>query len=83
MYSNFKISTNQCLTCNNEVLKQLGTLQGVFGAEINRIDGSVVVNHTDEISRESISQKLEELGWKEIRENEIEHDEPSEWGCVL
>jgi copper chaperone CopZ len=75
------------MTCNNEVLKQLGKLQGVFGAEIDRIDGKIVVNHTDEISRETISSKLDELGWKEIpQENTGEmpdYDEPSIWGCAL
>ena len=75
------------MTCNNEVLKQLGQLQGVFGAEIDRIDGRIEVNHTDEISREAISLKLDELGWKEIQqENAAEtpdYDEPSIWGCAL
>ena len=82
MYSTFIISISQCMTCNNEVLKQLGALRGVFGAEINRIDGRIVVNHTDEITRGDISQKLDELGWKELT-NEVAHDEPSEWGCAL
>lgn len=75
------------MTCNNEVLKQLGQLQGVFGAEIDRIDGRIVVNHTDEISREDISSKLDELGWKEIPQENTEeapdYDEPSIWGCSL
>jgi len=65
-------------------LKSLGTLRGVFGAEIDQINGQVVVNHTDEVSREEISSMLESLGYKEIKENqEIEPDEPSIWGCSL
>jgi copper chaperone CopZ len=82
MYSTFIISQSQCMTCNNEVLKQLGTLRGVFGAEMDRIDGRIIVNHTDEISRQEIGNKLNELGWKEITD-ELAYDEPSEWGCVL
>jgi len=39
MYSTFYVSKSQCMTCNNEVLKTLGTLRGVFGAEMDRIDG--------------------------------------------
>jgi hypothetical protein len=70
------------MSCNNEVLKQLGTLQGVFGAEMDRIDGKIVVHHTDEITRTVIGQKLDELGWKEL-ENSTEDDEPSVWGCAL
>ena len=73
MYSTFYVSKSQCMSCNNEVLKQLGTLQGVFGAEMDRIDGKIVVHHTDEISRAAIGQKLDELGWKET-ETIIEED---------
>jgi copper chaperone CopZ len=86
MYSTFYISKSQCMTCNNEVLKQLGTLRGVFGAEMDRIDGKIEVNHTDEISREEIGLKLDELGWKEILNadnDQIEEAEPSIWGCTL
>ncbi|MEA4985812.1 MAG: hypothetical protein VB105_10210 [Paludibacter sp.] len=70
------------MSCNNEVLKQLGTLQGVFGAEMDRIDGKIVIHHTDEISRATIGKKLDELGWKETETNK-EEDEPSVWGCAL
>jgi len=86
MYSTFQVSKSQCMTCNNEVLKQLGTLRGVFGAEMDRIDGSIVVNHTDEISREAIGRKLDELGWKEQKSEtneEVPYDDPSIWGCAL
>ena len=85
MYSSFQISKSQCMTCNNEVLKQLGTLRGVFGAEIETIDGKITVNHTDEISRKEIADKLEELGWKIVNgdENDVAYDPPSEWGCAL
>ncbi len=82
MYSTFYVSKSQCMSCNNEVLKQLGTLQGVFGAEMDRIDGKIVIHHTDEISRATIGKKLDELGWKETETN-IEEDEPSVWGCAL
>lgn len=84
MYSTFYVTKNGCMTCNNEVLKTLGTLQGVFGAEIDRIDGRIVVNHTDEISREEIAFTLNSLGWKETEPTgEPDYDEPSIYGCAL
>jgi len=82
MYSTFKISETDCMSCTNVTLKNLGTLRGVFGAEIDRISGDILVNHTDEVCREEISSMLESLGYKEIPE-EIESDEPSIWGCAL
>ena len=86
MFSTFQVSKSQCMTCNNEVLKQLCSLRGVFGAEMDRIDGPIVVNHTDEISREEIGIKLNELGWKELPKDateEVPYDDPSIWGCAL
>jgi len=85
MYSTFYVSKSQCMTCDNVVLKKLGTLRGVFGAEMDRIDGRIIVNHTDEVTREQISILLDELGWKELMPDskEIEYDEPSIWGCAL
>ena len=85
MYSTFYVSKSQCMTCDNKVLKTLGTLRGVFGAEMDRIEGMIVVNHTDEVTREQIASILDELGWKEIpqEKSEIDYDEPSIWGCAL
>lgn len=85
MYSTFYVSKSQCMTCDNQVLKTLGTLQGVFGVDMNRIEGQIRVNHTDEVAREQISSVLNELGWCEIEQNcsELSHDAPSVWGCAL
>lgn len=85
MYSTFYVSKSQCMTCNNEVLKTLGTLQGVFGTEMDRIDGKITVNHTDEVTRQQIAETLDGLGWKEIPQEtgEVDYDEPSIWGCAL
>ncbi|MEI8085489.1 MAG: cation transporter [Paludibacter sp.] len=84
MYSTFLVSKSECMTCNNQVLKTLGTLRGVFGAEMNRIEGEITVNHTDEVTREQIAETLTSLGFAEREESvEIESDEPSIWGCAL
>ncbi len=82
MYSTFWVSTSECMTCNNQVLKTLGTLQGVFGAEMDNIEGRIVVSHTDEVTRFQLSEILSSVGLIEIPEN-ISTDEPSIWGCAL
>lgn len=64
MYSTFEINSDECLVCNNQVMRELGKLQGVFGAEVDFVNGRISVNHTDEVSREDISKKLEEIGFK-------------------
>ncbi len=84
MYSSFSISKSECKTCNNQVLKTLGTLQGVFGAEMDRIEGKIIVSHTDEVSREKIAEVLLTLGFPEMNiEEDVESDGPSVWGCAL
>ena len=70
MYSTFQVNGEACLTCNNQVLKKIGNLQGVFGAEIDRIRGEVVVSHPDEVSREMIEKTLNELGFFEENNND-------------
>jgi cation transport ATPase len=90
MISTFLVSKTDCMTCNNQVLKSLDTLKGVFGAEMDRIDGNIVVSHTDEITRKEIGRTLASLGFHEIMEDfeetqytEQETDEPSIRGCSL
>ncbi len=84
MESTFSISTSECMTCNNQVLKTLGRLQGIFGAELDRIEGKIVVSHTDEVTRDTISKTLVELGFSLPEFNqETAHDDPSIWGCAL
>jgi copper chaperone CopZ len=85
MYSTFLVVESECSACTNVTLKDLGTLRGVFGAEVDRISGEVVVSHTDEINRNEIEKKLVELGY-EIQKNnneDIPYDDPSIWDCVL
>jgi len=65
MYSTFLVSKSECMACNNQVLKTLGTLQGVFGAEMDRIEGRIVVSHTDEVVRDQIAETLLSLGFPE------------------
>jgi len=88
MYSTFLVSKAECMACNNQVLKTLGTLQGVFGAEMDRIEGRIEVSHTDEVTRNEIAKILISLGFPERNDSEndemqIETDEPSIWGCAL
>lgn len=82
MFSNFEISSSECITCTNEILKKIGTLQGVFGAEVDRINGQIIVSHTDEVTRDQLSDLLCTFGiCKE--QNKLSSDEPSIWGCTL
>ena len=56
------------MTCTNKTLKSLGTLHGVFGAEIDQVNSVVTVEHTDEISREKIVEMLASLAIRKLKE---------------
>jgi copper chaperone CopZ len=81
MESVFKIRKSECNSCTNLVLKSLGTLQGVYGGNIDTINGIINVSHTDEISRDEISKELYRMGYPEIVAPD--NDGPSIYGCVL
>ncbi|PVX51000.1 copper chaperone CopZ [Balneicella halophila] len=68
MTTDFNIEILACVTCNNAILQDLGSLQGVFGATIDRINGKISIIHTDEISRDSLKEKLSGLGFKIIED---------------
>ena len=65
MYSTFYFedSDAECLVCTNKSLKSLGTLQGIFAAQIDRVNQRIEVEHTDEVTREKIAQHLTNIGY--------------------
>jgi hypothetical protein len=66
------------------VLNKLGKIQGVFGVELLRSQGQIVVSHTDEVDESSISSALSALGFDvSLLASSIEENEPSIWGCIL
>jgi copper chaperone CopZ len=82
MESVFKIRKSQCSSCTNLVLKSLGTLRGVYGGNVDTINGVITVSHTDEVSRKEIAHELSRLGFPETETPKTD-DEPSIWGCAL
>jgi hypothetical protein len=83
MYSTFLVSKTACMVCNNQLLKSLGSLQGIFGVEMDRINGHIVVSHTDEVSRQEIAGLLTSMGFPEREQEEPGNDnnEPSVCKC--
>lgn len=50
--------------CNNVIHKGLGTLTGVFGVSVDVGDGTVTVDHTDEVTARQIEDKLTGMGYR-------------------
>lgn len=83
MHSTFKIKKPEGAMCTNMTLRNLGTLQGIFGAEIDRSGGRIDVSHTDEIGRTQIVELLRRNGYDIEEEPGDDDNSPSIWGCAL
>lgn len=63
MISVIKFSNITCVGCDNATLKELSSLRGVFGAQVNWERNSIEVKHTDEINKSEIENKLRAIGY--------------------
>lgn len=62
MNSTFEINSDTCLMCNNQLMRKIGELQGVFGADVDYVNNVINVQHTDEVTKEEIQTLLISLG---------------------
>lgn len=62
MNSTFQINSDTCLMCNNQLMRKIGELQGVFGADVDYVNNVINVQHTDEVTKEEIQTLLISLG---------------------
>lgn len=69
MYSTFDVDGSGCLACNNQVLGELGKIQGVYDADVDFVNQRVTVSHTDEVTREDILQVLGKMGLNDTKIN--------------
>lgn len=84
MYSSFELKKQTCAACHNQLLKSIGMIQGIFGAEVNSIERTITVQHTEEISTEELRKKLILMNLIESSfDDNFKDGEPSEWGCAL
>lgn len=63
MKTTIEVENLKCGGCANSIHKSLGTLNGVYGVDINMISGKVTVDHTEEVDGRQITDKLLSLGY--------------------
>jgi len=63
MKTTVRVENARCDRCSNAVHKDIGTLNGIFGVSIDIANGTVTVDHTDEVSREAIVKHLADIGF--------------------
>lgn len=70
MLSIFHVENLGCWACSVNIAPELIKLRGVYSTSVNVIENTIEVNHTEEVSRDQIKKKLEEIGYPEIREKD-------------
>lgn len=55
--------------CNHPIDNGLAVLRGIYGVHVNVGGGEVTVEHTDEVTRREIVDRLREMGYEERKEN--------------
>jgi 2-polyprenyl-3-methyl-5-hydroxy-6-metoxy-1,4-benzoquinol methylase/copper chaperone CopZ len=65
-----KVEKAQCCVFNNHINREIASLNGVYGVNVNNYKNEITIDHTTEVSFEMIAQKLEENGYKVIDEVE-------------
>ena len=49
--------------CFSSTFKEIGVLIGVFGVSIDSANSTITIDHTDELSRERLIEKLQRMGY--------------------
>ncbi|MDR2914028.1 MAG: heavy-metal-associated domain-containing protein [Tannerella sp.] len=55
----------KCGGCANSIHRSLAALTGVFGVNVDVASGAITIDHTDEVNREQLADKLLSLGYPE------------------
>lgn len=69
-----KVEKAQCCVFNNQINREIASLNGVYSVNVDNYKNEITIDHTTEVSFEMIAKKLEENGYKVIRERERTHD---------
>lgn len=64
-----KVEGMACGGCENRIKNALETIEGVSSAIANYVDGTVSVSLEDNISENTIFEKIEDIGFKVVKED--------------
>lgn len=64
-----KVEGMACGGCENRIKNALKTIEGVSSVNANYIDGTVSVSLENNISENTIFEKIEDIGFKVVKED--------------
>ena len=69
-----KVEKAQCCVFNNQINREIASLNGVYSVNVDNYKNEITIDHTTEVTFEMIAKKLEENGYKVISGRERTHD---------
>lgn len=63
MKTEIKVRNIQCTGCARAIGKDLGIIPGVYGINVDIANKMISVDHTEEITRKELEDKLKAIGY--------------------
>lgn len=63
MKTEIKVQNIQCAGCSRAIGHEIGVIQGVYGINVDIASKMISVDHTEEITRKDIEEKLKSIGY--------------------
>ena len=67
-----KVERVNCCVFNNSLNREIASLGGVYGVNIDNYKNEVTIDHTDEVNFSEIFSKLKENGYNPLDEGKYE-----------
>ena len=64
-----KVEGTVCNGCENRVQNALKTIEGVEKVEANHTNGTVIITSKDEVKKEILEEKIEDIGFEVVKED--------------
>lgn len=63
MRTEINVKSIQCAGCARAIGKEIGIIPGVYGIQVDIAHKRISVDHTDEISRTELVERLKRIGY--------------------
>ena len=78
MKTNLSVQNLQCTRCVSSINNALLKINGVYGVEVNIANQRVLVDHTENVSLDSLSKELDKLGYP-VATQDLFGERAGEW----
>ncbi|MHC1779034.1 MAG: methyltransferase [Bacteroidales bacterium] len=79
-----KLDKSACCVFNNSINREIASLNGVYGVNVDNYRNEVTVDHTNEVTVNEITDKLEKNGYKVLpTEPDYFHNKADNWDTPM